>query len=417
MPSDRRNRENSTYKSAVKYAGLIKVEMQSSGVVPWSEKTEPLAGCDYEKEISIKQKALERLFKENNIQLKPEKIVLSPRPRNYRTTSKRKIIEYKGKFYFLFADEDYVTKEKLFRPSLLEPDEHKIIFDYLCVKLNSPGYISLARVINYIIIRGSYTEFSVIFNIHKINAEIVKKLKNISELLKELKCNIISSFMFYDPTRSEYYFESERPEKEVTFKKFFGPDTLFLKLNDKKYSYNPTSFSQINESVVPLMIEKVKTLLMPGKAETLYDLYCGYGLFACAFAGDYANVVGIETSAESIKSAITNAKHQNPEAKVKFIVKKISGSALLQIFPEKNSGREIFLLDPPRSGVERNVIKVIAERNPEKVVHIFCNADEIINGVNEWEKYGYKAEAVLPLDMFPGSPNLETIVLFKKKLV
>jgi tRNA/tmRNA/rRNA uracil-C5-methylase (TrmA/RlmC/RlmD family) len=401
------------------YADEIKMLFSEAAkkIILNAEKTEPLAFLDYNEEIKIKYSALLKYLKENGVDTKPEAVIKSPLPRNYRTTSKRKIFESKGKFYFLFAEESYPTRSDLFRPSLLEPAEHKKIFEFLCDMFNQPGFTFLARAMNYIIIRGSYTEFSVTFNINKINADVIKKLKTVSEKLKQTGINIISAFTYYDPTRSEYYFESERPEKEVTFKKFFGPETLFLKYGAKKFSYHPTSFSQINESIIPLFIEKAESLLQPAGDQSFYDLYCGYGLFACSYAAKYRDTLGVEAAGESIKSAVVNAKYIVPKARTRFLVKKITEESLEQCLPGNVKENEVFLLDPPRNGTESGVIKVIAERNPLKVVHIFCSVDEIPRGIAEWKKYGYRLNSLSPMDLFPGSPNLEVLALLTKQTI
>jgi tRNA/tmRNA/rRNA uracil-C5-methylase (TrmA/RlmC/RlmD family) len=399
------------------YADEIKLHFNEAAkkILKNVEKTEPLAFLDYNEEIKIKYDSLLKYLKENKINIKPDPIIKSPLPRNYRTTSKRRVLESRGKFYFLFAEESYPTKTDLFRPSLLEPVEHKKIFEYLCAMFNQPGFAFLARATNFVIIRGSYTEFSVTFNISQINADIIKKLKTVSEKLKQSGINIISSFTYYDPTRSEYYFESERPEKEVTFKKFYGPDTLFLKCGAKKFSYHPTSFSQINESIIPLFVEKAEALLKPDISQSFYDLYCGYGLFACSYAGQYRETIGIEASVESIKSAVINAKYLAPKARIKFLAKKITEESLEQCLPVNIKENEVFLLDPPRNGTGKGVIKTIANRNPVKVVHIFCSVDEIPHGITEWAKNGYKLNSLSPMDLFPGSPNLEVLALFAKQ--
>jgi len=398
------------------FASYIRLETRRSAKKPPEEfeKTEPLVFLSYEDELKIKSASLKKYLADNRIKSNPANIIPSPLPRKYRTTSKRKVYESKGKFYLLFADESYVTHPEFFRPSLLEPDEHGAIFEYLINLFNQPGYIFLARALNFLIIRGGYKEFSLIFNINKINADVIKKLKIVSEKLKESELKIISVFSYYDPTKSEYYFESERPEKEVAFKKFFGPDYLFLKLNDKKFSYHPTSFSQINESIIPLLVNKTKELLKPDKDECFFDLYCGYGLFACNYSNLYSETWGIEAIGESVRSAALNAKYLAKDEKIKFIAKRITAESLEKSLPGKVREKEVFLLDPPRNGTEKGVIEVIAERNPYKIVHIFCSVDEIPKGIGEWEKCGYKLKSLTPLDLFPGSPNLEVIALLER---
>jgi tRNA/tmRNA/rRNA uracil-C5-methylase (TrmA/RlmC/RlmD family) len=72
-------------------------------------------------------------------------------------------------------------------------------------------------------------------------------------------------------------------------------------------------------------------------------------------------------------------------------------------------------LDPPRKGTEPGVIRALAMRKPVRVLHIFCGTDEIPGALAEWERYGYRVKEVLPMDLFPGTPHLETLVALEKK--
>ena len=81
-----------------------------------------------------------------------------------------------------------------------------------------------------------------------------------------------------------------------------------------------------------------------------------------------------------------------------------------------NSKRpELILLDPPRKGTEPGVISALAARNPDRVLHIFCGTDEIPRELHMWKILGYKPVTIQPLDMFPGTPHLETMVLLQRE--
>lgn len=74
---------------------------------------------------------------------------------------------------------------------------------------------------------------------------------------------------------------------------------------------------------------------------------------------------------------------------------------------------ELVLLDPPRKGCEPDVIAALASRHPKKILHIFCGTNEIPEQLQQWNREGYNATVIQPLDMFPGTPNLETLVLLE----
>jgi tRNA/tmRNA/rRNA uracil-C5-methylase (TrmA/RlmC/RlmD family) len=73
------------------------------------------------------------------------------------------------------------------------------------------------------------------------------------------------------------------------------------------------------------------------------------------------------------------------------------------------------VLDPPRRGTEIGVIGAVANRAPAKVVHIFCNIDIIPAELEQWKRVGYQTSKIVPLDMFPGTPNLEVLVLLEPR--
>ncbi len=80
-----------------------------------------------------------------------------------------------------------------------------------------------------------------------------------------------SVFAFCDPSQSEYYFEREAPAVPVRLKKLFGPARFPLHLAGRRYDLSPTSFSQVNESMVEPMLAAVRRLLQPHAGDRLID--------------------------------------------------------------------------------------------------------------------------------------------------
>jgi tRNA/tmRNA/rRNA uracil-C5-methylase (TrmA/RlmC/RlmD family) len=70
-------------------------------------------------------------------------------------------------------------------------------------------------------------------------------------------------------------------------------------------------------------------------------------------------------------------------------------------------------LDPPRKGTAPGVIRELASRRPERVLHVFCGTDEIPRELYQWKSAGYVLRTLQPLDMFPGTPHLETFCLLE----
>jgi len=373
---------------------------------------EPFAKVNYEDELKLKNQSLAGFWKNFNLDKAPENIEPSVKPRFYRTTSKRKIVFKSDKFYLVHSENSMLSK-KLVEQSLLEPEEHFKVFEFLSALINKPTNKFLSRHLNYIIIRGNYLEFSVIFNTNLLNADIVRKLKAISSELEKSDKKIISAFLYFDPSESDFYFESKVPKDELQFKKLFGKPKITVSYEGNKYFFHPISFSQINESLTGTMLKKAAELLNPSSDMRLIDLYCGYGLFSYYFADKVSEVLGIDFKGEAINSAVESLDFYKGKSKIKFRAFDINYSTLDKNLPIERK-EEIIILDPPRQGTKANVISLLAGRNPRFVLHIFCGVDGIPDEIANWKQNGYGIKRIVPLDMFPGTPNLEILVLLER---
>ena len=363
---------------------------------------ESLAMLDYKDELRIKDAAIREFWDVNRLAGNPQKVIASPMPRAYRTTSKRRVYMEPGNLQFDRQE------------SMLEPEEHNKIYDFLFDKLITPAYKPLAYALNWIIIRGTYQYRVVIFNIKKIDASIVRKLKLIADALQKSPLHVTAAHAYVDTTESDYYLESKRPTEGLNFKQLYGPRELSLNLGHFSLRYPVTGFSQINESQIHNLIKAASRLLSLSKEDHFLDLYCGYGLFSFALGEAAKSVLGVEWEGPSIDCAKASAKHLKKN--YRFIAGKIDEEFVQTRLPRPVLNEpEKILLDPPRKGCETGVIHALAMRKPIRVCHVFCGTDEIPASLKEWERYGYRVREIQPLDLFPGTPHLETIVMLEKK--
>jgi len=405
-----------TSAAGVSFAGLLLPLVPPAPEVISEDilHSSPLAHLDYGAELAIKNEGLAAYWNKHRLAGSPESIVASPRPRGYRTTSKRRGFLQGSTLYLLFGDHSKWGRpehKKSFLASPLEPVEHERIYRFLQKKLSEGTYRLIAGHLNYLIIRGSYEEMAVIFNVDMMNGPLVRKLKMLAVHLQKLAEPIVAASAYLDPSKSDYYLESRRPSEGTSFKKLFGPDQLAVSHGGCRYLFHPTSFSQVNESMVEEMLTQARLLLAPDKKEQLLDLYCGYGLFSHFLAQDYKQVLAIDAEGPSIRSAVANTQlNKERGGAAKFLARRITRSLFEKGIPAA-SGPEAVLLDPPRQGPMPGVIKAICKRRPKKILHIFCGVDQIPASLKEWQANGFKVSRIVPLDMFPGSANLEVLVL------
>lgn len=367
-----------------------------------------LADLDYGDELDLKNQALAAFWREHRLPGTPEPVLASPLPRGYRTTTKRRIFWDNGQLTMDFSD---MAVNGTCAQSALEPAEHNAIYALLHEKLSAPAFVGLAKALNWIIIRGTYQFRVVIFNVSKMDASVVRKLKQVAAVLQASPLKVTAAHVYYDPTRSEYYLEASRPTEGLQFKQLYGPAQLVLDCGDYRLKYPVTGFSQVNESMVPLMVERAEQLLRPEPRHRLLDLYCGYGLFSFTLGQGLRSSLGVEWEGPSIECAKASARFLKRGA-AQFVAGRIDASFAATRLPPLQ-GPEIVLLDPPRKGTEEGVIHALAKRAPERVLHIFCGTDEIPRELALWTAAGYTPVRIEPLDMFPGTPALETLVLLE----
>ena len=279
---------------------------------------EPLVRFDYAVELDLKNRAFQEFWKARGLGNNLSPIIPSPRPRHYRTTTKRRVVMEKNRVELSFLTESSaVARARTAKETLVEPEPHAVIYKFILSKLNTPAYTVFAKALNFIIIRGDYTQFTVLFNVHSLNGEIVRKAKLLSEHLKNLDPKTVSAFLFFDPTRSDFYFEARTSDGPWKLKKLFGPDDIRLTVLNRTYAFNPTAFCQVNASILPPFLEKATQLLQPKPEQRLLDLYSGFGFFTFHLGPSYCEAWGVDLGSESIDSAKKMAV-ADPKARCRF---------------------------------------------------------------------------------------------------
>jgi tRNA/tmRNA/rRNA uracil-C5-methylase (TrmA/RlmC/RlmD family) len=392
-------------------ASFIRLQASRRGLKLPVSGAAVLAGLDYGLELQLKNSALAGFWKHHQLPGRPQAIIGSPQPRHYRTTSKRRVLEAdaggrperRGRRIYSEGED----------AAILEAPGHAPIFAALGELLLRPGFTPLARALNFVIIRGTYAEFAVIFNLHSMNRGVHRLLLKAVAVLNSLEANVVSAFLYLDPSRSPYYLETERPRGPFPIKKLYGRERFRLRLGGLTFAVPPVSFSQVNESLLPLLLGNAGELLAGEGRERLLDLYCGYGLFTFFLRPHYREIIAVDAAAASIRAGNSMLAPSPGQARVSFKILSIARDSLDAALPPPLApGEEDVLLDPPRRGADGAVIRSIARRRPGRILHLFCASEEMPDGIGIWRRCGYRVWRIVPLDMFAGTLQLETMILF-----
>ncbi len=177
---------------------------------------------------------------------------------------------------------------------------------------------------------------------------------------------------------------------------------------DYKFLVSLPSFFQINDSVTPLLYEKVKEYLSATKEDVVLDLYCGTGTIGIFISDSCKKVIGIEKCKEAISDAKENAK-LNHVSNIEFIC----GDAGVETKKLKEKPTSV-IIDPPRSGLNQETIDIILKLEPTKIVYVSCDPMTLVRDLNIL-KEKYEIKEITPFDMFPNTYHVENVCLLLKK--
>lgn len=194
--------------------------------------------------------------------------------------------------------------------------------------------------------------------------------------------------------------------------KLYGRDYIEDTLCGLKFRISPESFWQVNRAGAEKLYGKAKELASLTGNENLLDLYCGTGTIGLSMADKAKWVTGVEIVEGAILCAKTNAEINGIKNADFYCA---DASKTESIIPaDKNY--DVVILDPPRKGTTEELISYIAKRNIGRVVYISCGPDTLARDIVTFKKYGYEAGDVLPVDMFPATGHVESVVCLTKQI-
>lgn len=190
-------------------------------------------------------------------------------------------------------------------------------------------------------------------------------------------------------------------------------------IGNVKYQISPLSFYQVN----PVQTEKLYGLALDyadlNGNETVWDLYCGIGTISLFLAQNAKQVYGVEIVPQAIDDARNNAKI-NDITNAEFYVGKAEEvlPEYYREYQESHGGEtahaDVIVVDPPRKGCEESLLQTIVDMQPEKVVYVSCDSATLARDVKFLRENGYELKKITPVDQFPNTVHIETVVLLSK---
>ena len=204
-----------------------------------------------------------------------------------------------------------------------------------------------------------------------------------------------------------------------SYRVIWGQEYITDYIGEIKYQISPLSFYQVN----PVQTEKLYGLALEYAGlkgtETVWDLYCGIGTISLFLAQRARQVYGVEIVPQAIEDARKNARINGIENAQFFVGK--AEEVLPEYYEryEKEQGQkahaDVIVVDPPRKECDETLLDTIVKMEPEKVVYVSCDSATLARDLKVLCGAGYELEKVRPVDMFPMTVHVETVVKLSRK--
>lgn len=189
--------------------------------------------------------------------------------------------------------------------------------------------------------------------------------------------------------------KGDEPPKEVTWRS-----------SGETYTYSAETFFQANKLLIPQLVE---TALGDLKGGIAFDLYSGVGLFTLPLARRYEKVLAVEehpASSAMCRRDLENAGLDNTVAVTRGVKEFLADNRTRQV--------DLVVLDPPRAGTEKGVVRAIADLAPREISYVSCDPSILARDLRELLDTGYKITSLTALDLFPQTHHVETVARLRR---
>jgi len=187
----------------------------------------------------------------------------------------------------------------------------------------------------------------------------------------------------------------------------FGKGYITERLLGLEFRISPKSFFQVNPVQTRVLYEKAKELANLSGKERVLDAYCGTGTIGLIMAKNAKEIIGVELNRHSVADAKKNAEINNINNARFFAA---DAGDFMDDLALNNEKIDVVITDPPRAGCSGKFLKSLVSLSPKRIVYVSCNPETLSRDLFALRKANYKVKTIQPVDMFPFTEHIETIV-------
>lgn len=196
-------------------------------------------------------------------------------------------------------------------------------------------------------------------------------------------------------------------------KAIYGPGFIFDECCGMRFKISPKSFYQVNPVQMEVLYNTALDMADLKGDEVALDCYSGVGTIGIIASSRVREVISVESNPDAVRDAILNAKI-NHVKNITFY--KNDATLFMQQMAASGDKADLIFMDPPRQGSTPEFISAMKSLSPKKIVYISCSPDSLANDLKLITKSGYKVEKATPVDMFPFTRSIETVVLLTRDI-
>ncbi|MFC1730462.1 23S rRNA (uracil(1939)-C(5))-methyltransferase RlmD [candidate division KSB1 bacterium] len=261
----------------------------------------------------------------------------------------------------------------------------------------------------YLIIREGKADGSTLVNIITASSP-----ENGHTLIDELSTELLDKVGDITAVLHAEYSGKSQAANWDRIRTVYGKNYIEETIGSALFRIESRTFFQTNTQQVGNLYGLVKKYGAFNGSETVYDLYSGIGTIPVFLSGSVKKVVGFELDPSSVESARENVK-RNGIKNCHFMQGKVRSLIKYPNTLFKKYGRpHAVITDPPRSGMDAKTIERVIRLGAQKVIYVSCNPSTLARDLSLLSER-YRIVEVTPVDMFPHTSHIESVVLLVRE--
>ena len=228
--------------------------------------------------------------------------------------------------------------------------------------------------------------------------------KNFCAALRKKAPWVVSIVQNINPTRSSAVLGNRE-------KPLWGPGFVLDTLCGLQFAISSRSFYQVNRTQTEVLYKKALELAKLTGRETVVDAYCGIGTIGLCAAPHAKQVIGVERNPAAVRDAAANAR-RNKLANARLVC--ADATEWMMAAAAEGLRPDVVFLDPPRAGSTPECIAAVNRMKPKRIVYVSCDPETLARDVAAFTRLGWRAAKFCPVDLFPQTRHVETVVLLSK---